>query len=338
MVVMTESTEKLSFRDHTGRRRTMTVRFEGSPTADGSGLFTQAATADDGQAVVKRWLPADLLAERNDLCDLLENETRAGMRLATRFPDRYPAEVVRMLGYDVDGAEPFVLLAPSRGRPIGDVGQLMLDDQRRFHISLLTGLVVLAEAQLVHNRLSQVTVRWDGSTAQIGSFGYAAVIGDARPGGRGRVTADDDMWAAGQLILWVATGRADHTDLASRGPALRTLLEGVFASAFEDIPTAEDLLRRLGVTPRLPAPDPEVARTEARGRKLFDRTLAEHWPDPVQRDIPFLNEPPLATKRIAVSRLSALRASLPRWVMSLSALLIVVTLLTIVVVVRVVSN
>jgi hypothetical protein len=284
-----ESSEKLTFRDNAGRRRTLIVRHGAAATRYDSGVLTRSATSDDGLVVVKKWLPSEVVSHHPELCELLENEARAGVRLGARFPLRYPTEVTRLIGYDLDGIEPFVLLTPLRGRPVDEVGQLLVDEQRRFQVSLLTALLVLAEAEVVHCNIGPGFVRWDGTAVQIGDFTYAAAVGDTRTGHSGHsglaedrqlATTADDVWAAGLLILQVATGQADYADLDNRGPALRNLLEGVFTAPVGQRPSAAVLLKRLGVTPRLPGPDPRRAQAMAEGLEMFDRVLAEKWPAP----------------------------------------------------------
>jgi len=310
---MSENAEqKLGYRDQHGRHRTLTVRHGTAPTPTGSGILARSLTSDDGVTVVKKWLPADVVSEQAWLCDLLENEARAGMRLAGRFPVDYPAEVTHLIGYDLDGEEPFVLLAPARGKPLAAAHQLLVDEQLRFQVSLLKGLLILAEAGTVHGNLSPTTVRWDGVAVQIGDFFHSAAVGDARPlrslrsspmgsaaGVRqpttSTVTTGDDVWAVGLLILHQATGSTDHADLANRGPALRALLEDVFTEPAHRRPTAAVLLRRLGTAPQLPARDEHMARTIAEGQRMFDRVLAEKWPTSNRPAPPMPSMPPSAT-------------------------------------------
>ena len=192
----------------------------------------------------------------------LDNEILAGIRLFEAAKAAgYPAEVSRLYGYEATSAEPFALLEPYRGEPLTEAGQYLLgNEQHQFQVSLLTGLCWLATAGIAHRGIAPSTVRWDGRQAQVTDFSLATVIGaprevigappwaarEQRPGtADGRVSAQDDIWAAGRLIFYIST----HEELADRSqieerPALRNLLANVFGPP-EGRPTARDLLRRL---------------------------------------------------------------------------------------------
>src|SRR5262249_38837814 len=156
-------------------------------------------------------VPAALARGNPAACDGLENEVRAGLRLAARFGALFPTELRRLVGYDLERAGPFVLVEPWRGRPVAErAGRLGLEEQRAFEFSLFRGLLLLAEAGVVHGRLTSDTVYWDGTDVQLGSFDRSAVVWDTRvaqpdlawaapeqQAGIGTVTVRDDIWSAG---------------------------------------------------------------------------------------------------------------------------------------------
>jgi hypothetical protein len=197
-------------------------------------------------------------------------------------------------------AEPFLLTELPRGCRAADlVGQLSLDEQDEFEKGLFKALQCLADIGMVHGDVSPHTVRWDHMTRQVQltDFGYAALDGEpmpirtaapaipgwVRPPTQRFAAHGDDMWAAGQVVLYVTTGRADPAELSSRGPALRSLLDGVFAESVAARPHASALLRRLSARPYTVAPPTEADERFAEGCRKFDETLAQKsrppgWP------------------------------------------------------------
>jgi hypothetical protein len=231
--------------------------------------------------------------------DRLDNEIRIGLLLAHRFGDgEYPPEMSRLVGYDIDAEEPFVLLGPYRGEQAHQLaGRLTLDQQRGFEVGLFRALRILEAARVVHGRLSPATVRWDEETAsvQVVDFSRAVLVGEKRPApgeppwaspqqaaGGGIAAAGDDLWSAGALTFHVTTGRpmagpGPAPDLSTRGAALQSLLAGVFAEAPAARPPAEQMLHRLR------APDPRLGRDGIDPRFLdgcrqFDEILAGKSP------------------------------------------------------------
>jgi serine/threonine protein kinase len=204
----------------------------------------------------------------------LDNEILAGIRLhkAAQPTGGYPAEISRLYGYEATSADPFALVEPYRGKPLSEVeGQLPQEQQRLFQVSLLTGLCWLAAAGIAHRCLDLSTVRWDGQRAQITDFSLSTVTGvprqetgspsrwrapEQQPGNAyGRVTNRDDVWAAGQLIFYVAAREilTSVSQLADYG--LQALLAGVFGPA-DGRPTAREIMTgqgRLGMTCPAPA-------------------------------------------------------------------------------------
>jgi hypothetical protein len=254
--------------------------------------------------------------------DLLDNEIGAGLRLIRRYGGpSYPVELSRLVGYDLDSDEPYVLLAPYGGEPVDRCSvPLTLEHEIEFQIGLARALLLLAAAGLVHGRITPETVRWDRRSAQVEvvDFTSAQLVGEPRPAGgespwcppehRNRTAAADargDVWSAGMLIYHMATGRAapggaGGPDLSTRGPALRSLLDGVFAAEPDARPDARQLLDRLRVVdlpPSVPtAADPRFEE----GRRLFAELSRSKHP-------PAADEPSPPRPATAISRPTSLR-------------------------------
>jgi hypothetical protein len=241
------------------------------------GTQREKITAGPDEAVAPEFLAARLvrLADGTELRQLrvagtarrpgyecLDNEILAGLRLRqVTGTAGYPAEVSCLYGYEATSADPCALLEQYRGEPLTLAGQYLLDnEQHQFQVSLLTGLCWIAAAGIAHRGIAPSTVRWDGRQAQITDFSLSTVIGapreavgtppwaarEQRPGqAAGRVSARDDIWAAGRLIFYVST-REELTNRSQidERPGLRNLLAGVFGPS-EERPTARELLSRL---------------------------------------------------------------------------------------------
>lgn len=277
--------ERISVRDAQGRTAEWHVRHAPSATMSDAGLVSSRIMSDTGLIAVKRWIPEDLAQRGARAGDELEREVMAGVRLLDRYPvDRYPAELVRLIGYNLDDVEPFVLVSPVRGTPFEESGQLRPDAREAFELSLLRGLVHLAEAGVTHHGLTPATVYWDGIDVQIRDFGKAIVAGrSGEPSANGQAGGGADIWSAGLLILRAATGRNGLVGpemLEGRGQALRDLLDGVFDEVPSARPAAECLLGRLNVTVRLPQEDLGAWQRFEEGRIRFDETLRAKWPAP----------------------------------------------------------
>jgi serine/threonine protein kinase len=280
----------LSFIDLHGRQQTWQVKVEPESLNDGGDIHSCIVRSVEHEAL-KKWVPAEIAKQRPSACDSLENEAMVGYRLLDRFVGGHPDEIVEVHGHDLDAVEPFLLSEPPRGRQVKDVAvQLSLDEQDEFERGLFRALHCLAEVGIVHGDLSPHTVYWDPETAtiQLGGFGFATLAGEpvparaatprikgwVRPPVQRLAAHGDDIWAAGQLVLYTITGRADPTELSSRGPALRSLLDGVFADTPDARPHASVLLRRLSANSHAMAPRTAADERFEEGRRKFDETLA----------------------------------------------------------------
>ncbi|SNQ51849.1 hypothetical protein FRACA_830012 [Frankia canadensis] len=130
----------------------------------------------------------------------LENAVGAGLRMLRFFdadrrwpwegnPQRYPWELSRLVGYDVECDVPFAITVefgmPLAGlRSSGTAGSLSSpDDLRAFTVGLARGLAVLDRLGVVHRQIRENTVHWDARSrvVQINRFEYAR-RGSARCG------------------------------------------------------------------------------------------------------------------------------------------------------------
>ena len=237
--------------------------------------------------------------------DQLDNEIRAALRLARILGhDRYPEEIVELVGFDVDAVEPFLLLTAYRGEPVSQLaGSLLIDAQRAFRVSLFRSLRLLDAAGVVHRAISPHTVRWDGHQVQIVDLTAMTLAGEPRGvagaapwaspeqlSGQGEADPRDDVWSAGVLTSYVSTGepvteRSQPADLLVDDPSLRRLLGDVFGPA-AGRPDAATMLRRLNAgQPAVPPPGserpprarPPMRRNERRVTKLAESCLMIGW-------------------------------------------------------------
>ncbi|MFI2606478.1 hypothetical protein [Kitasatospora sp. NPDC018619] len=221
----------------------------------------------------------------------LDAETAVALRLhrALAAPGEdgpFPA----LIGYELDGAEPFALYRLPRGRTVERLHGLPGAQLRFIERDLVDALAVLAELGLVHHGVAPGTVRWDGRRVQL--WGLDAVTHTGRPrtprgaapyappevrDGVGCSDPRDGLWSVAQVMYSLVTGRegdpdrpppdlADHRSLAhTMGPA--------FAPRAADRPTPAALFGLLAPD-RAPAADRLAADGLAAHRAGYDRTLA----------------------------------------------------------------
>lgn len=277
-----------------GRYRSMT--FLGGPWEYGVGWqlpVRRLRTTADHTELLQKAVPVELGRLSPVAYDRLENEIRAGVRLDERYRLAYPSELLRLVGYNVDVVEPFLLFEPPDGPPVGEVaGTLLTEQQQAFVTNLLRGLTLLGEAGIVHGNLNPTAVRWDGRSVHLGDLTHARMLGEVRPGDGaapwaaperravdGEAAVSDDVWSAGMLIYHVITGRpvaqlTDGPNLDARGTSVRRLLDGVFAIAPQSRPSVTELLARSrgGAPAPIVEPLPDGAFTA--GRAEFDKVRA----------------------------------------------------------------
>ncbi|RBQ17514.1 hypothetical protein DP939_24380 [Spongiactinospora rosea] len=298
----------------------MTWEVEAEPYTDP--FERRITTVVDGTRIIERRVPRN---EGHDhLYDLLENEARMGARLLSLLRRGYPAELPRLIGYNLDIAEPIVLWSDHRGEPVSaHSGRLLLAEQREFAAGLFRAVRILSACGIVHRRIEPGTVRWNGTAVQLTGLGQAALVGDrrvrlgeapyaapAQREGHGRVATADDLWSAAMVVYLTVTGRevADRPDLGPV-PALQPI-QDVFTA---DPPSAVEVLTRLRVPDPLQGAPVEPDRGLTEARAAFDRarrlkTAGEPAPEPAARPSP---QPPPASAPPASPRRR--RARPVRW-------------------------
>jgi serine/threonine protein kinase len=228
--------------------------------------------------------------------DSLDNEILAGVRLARLYRNQsYPPEVTELLGYEAHSADPFALVAPLRGEPVGDRPKLTSQQVLPFQRSLLRAVLTINGAGVAHRGISPRTVRWDGIHVQLTDFSTATLIGsprtavgaqpwqapEQRPGkAKGVVTDKDDLWAAARLLFFVETegGELESENKKAQFaeyPDLAELIRDVFRSP-EDRPTTRTMLHRFGAPGSVPQLVPD--QTFERGKAAFEQQRARNHP------------------------------------------------------------
>ncbi|MEU4245881.1 hypothetical protein AB0F15_00550 [Amycolatopsis sp. NPDC026612] len=282
---MTERTDVVLCRDVHGRLREIHLADRGAFVTPGSALQQRLVVAND-QRLIRKFVSRADGARNPHLYELLDNEVRAGTRLGQVYAGLYPADLSRLVAYNLDAEEPFVLLRDYTGLPAADLIKQFDDAERRqFQVGLLRALQLTAVAGVVHGAVSPTTVRWADGRLQLVDFEFAERVGEPRrtggglrfrspeqAAGLGEVDVRDDLWAASLLIRTLYTGaeaNGSPPDRRRDPERLRSLLDGIFDNPLEQRPTPADLLVRLHAGQELPpSVDPEVGL--AAGRRLFE--------------------------------------------------------------------
>jgi hypothetical protein len=294
--------ETVRYRDLGGVLRKTDLKFGNELLLPGAALPSRIVTNSTGETMIQKWVPEHVGECDAGFYDLLDAEIRAGVRLGQMYGSsgnlgHFPL----ITGYNVDVAEPFVLLEFYRAEPLTP-RRLDLVELREFAISLLRALAQTADAGVVHGAVRLASLRWDSQTRflQVVDFEHALRHGDPRRlmstisdlsreqlEGAGQADVRDDMWGAGITIRQLALG--PHANGAETLPAqVQTLLHGVFADTAAARPHATELLARLGKTSSVGrALNTETALYP--GHQLFDQiTARKHQPalPPSQRESP----------------------------------------------------
>lgn len=300
----------VQYRNAFGVREKGEFTIFGELALPGAVLPTRVVEDRTGRRMVQKWVPQRMGDGHPGYFDLLDSEIRAGTRLAQVFTGtRYPVELPRLIGYDVDGREPFVLLEQYRGEPAAQHAKRLTQHQRhRFQVSLLRALLHIGAAGVVHGGVSLATLRWDGDNLQLVDFEHATQVGQQRsstaaarfPGriGAGATGPGDDIWAAGVVIHELTTGRntnGGRYNLSQDPEALRYLLHDVLTEQTAPRPDAAELLRRLRADATIQiAPGPDAVLSA--GRQAFEDADARKRGRPLE-PIP----PPVAAPQRATS-------------------------------------
>ncbi|GGZ87289.1 hypothetical protein ACFOOM_24530 [Streptomyces echinoruber] len=294
--------DKLAFTTPSGRRRVSPARFGQESRRDRAlpQLIRNCLLDDEGQQCVQvRLTAAD--AAHPAARALLDTEAGIAVRLHRALEDtEYAALFPRIVGYELDAAEPFLLYAAPRGMPAARTHVMAASDQQRFTRDLMLALCLLAEQGLVPRGVSPYTVLWDGARAQLwgleavtragqrrGPWGRPPFCSPEQRRGEGFADARDAVWSAAQVLYRLVTGRlgpADGppADLAEHRVLDRTLRQA-FAPRAADRPTPAEVLDLVapGAARRVRLALPA---DEGRGdREAFEKALRLKRKAPVAR-------------------------------------------------------
>jgi hypothetical protein len=252
--------------------------------------------------VLQRRLVTPVDANQWREADLLDNEILIGLRLAHFYGDGagYPVELSRLVGYYTDDAtQPFLLLVPYHGKAAEQLVQsLMLEDEKKFQVSLVRAIRLLEIAGVVHGRISPRTVRWDSAEEAVllTDFSEASMTGAARRGGgevpfasaeqqSGTGSADprDDVWSVAQVIYNITVrrlprGPASPRQLHPRLENLQQVLRQALTPTVTAREHAKELLEKLGGSDPYPLPQAAGDRDFREGQRKFDELLADKSP------------------------------------------------------------
>ncbi|MEU5261136.1 hypothetical protein [Amycolatopsis sp. NPDC021455] len=278
--------EVVTCRDVFGRRREIKLTDRSEFITPGAVLEQRMVVAND-LVLVRKFVSPAAGRRQPYRYDLLDNEIRAGTRIGQVFgPRNHPDELPRLVGYNMDDDEPFVLLRAYLGEPAAAAATRLDDGQRRnFQLGLLRALRCTAAAGVVHGAVGLSAVRWDGRRLQLVDFESAERAGEPRRAGgdpairspeqrsgRGAVDVRDDVWGAALLIRRIelgVLGNGAWPDRTRDPERLRALLDPVLGRPVEERPFPADLLSRLRADDGGPPfADPEAGL--AAGRARFD--------------------------------------------------------------------
>ncbi|MBP2048005.1 hypothetical protein J2Z21_000929 [Streptomyces griseochromogenes] len=253
--------DKLAFTLPSGRRRVTPARFGRESRRDRllPQLIRNCLLDDDAEQCVQvRLTAAD--AANPAARALLDTEAGTALRLHRVLDDtEFAALFPRIIGYELDATEPFLLYAAPRGIAAARTHVMAASDQQRFTRDLMLALCLLDGQGLVPRGVSPATVLWDGARVQLWGLEAVSRTGQPRsPWGRqpfcspeqrrgeGLTDVRDAVWSAAQVLYRLVTGR---TGPADRAPAdlgehrvLDQTLRQAFAPRAADRPTPAQVL------------------------------------------------------------------------------------------------
>ncbi|MEV7244825.1 MULTISPECIES: hypothetical protein [unclassified Streptomyces] len=256
--------DKLAFTLPSGRRRVTPARFGPESRRDRllPQLIRNCVLDDEGQQCLQVRLGSAEAANPAARA-LLDTEAGTALHLHRVLDDtEYAALFPRIIGYEPDAAEPFLLYAAPRGVPAARTHVMAATDQQRLTRDLMLALCLLDDQGLVPRGVSPATVLWDGARVQL--WGLEAMTRTGRPRSpwgrppfcspeqrRGEGLADprDAVWSAAQVLYRLVTGRPGPADRApadlGEHRALDRTLRQAFAARAADRPTPAQLLELL---------------------------------------------------------------------------------------------
>ncbi|WP_026423376.1 serine/threonine protein kinase [Actinokineospora inagensis] len=281
---MSNGTRQVVCRTVLGARQEIAIEDVNEFQTPGARLSQQLVRVK-GAPFVRKYVPAALGARLPALYALLDNEIRAGCRLAQAYGANYPSELAHLVAYNVDAEEPFALFHEYRGVALGPGPRFDDDEIRQFELGLLRALQYTSAAGVVHGSVGPDALRWNAGHVQLVDFESAERVGEPRrpsttrvrspeqTAGTGLVSARDDVWAAGHLIRVTRLQARPGDQLPDHRhdpEGLRTVLSPVFDNPVDHRPEPVELLRRLRDNTRFPVPD-DLDVNYSAGRERFEQ-------------------------------------------------------------------
>ncbi|GIH10878.1 hypothetical protein Rhe02_89450 [Rhizocola hellebori] len=206
---------------------------------------------------------------------------------------RLPDTVAQLIGYDVDSDERAVVVTATRGDALATLnGELPLRGPAvgRAVSDLLHSLDFLAYRQLVHGNLNPLTVRWDGSSLQIGELEHLTIQGSNRThqgvapwaspeqlAGSGKTSCLDDVYSAGMLMLPMLTGEQPRLEeLADQVSRQDVALRKVLRAALLDRISAGRIIDLMNFPRQTVVIDPPSTREAGEARRQFGELTQRH--------------------------------------------------------------
>lgn len=284
---------ELEFSTHLGETIRFPVRYGPDRRAPGRpGVLVRELTLGAGWPVLQYRLPRSAQADPHAYGSL-EREVSAAVALERRYGGEKFGEVfTRVVGFDLEGDEPFVLYRSPAGAPLTECADhLGGDEQQRIIAQLVLAVRLLNESELVHRTIAPDTVRWDGTHVRLGepyaalrdgeareAFGAAPWASPEQRAGRGTADTRDDLWSVGRIGYHLLSGRPDRgegppEDLGDYRRLAALEHSGLFAPTAAERSSPVELLRLLHVSDPL-ATTGGTADPLSRGRAEYDAQLA----------------------------------------------------------------
>ncbi len=240
---------KLGFSTPSGRRQVARIRFGPESRRDPQlpPLIRNALLDDRGQGqrcVQVRLSATD--ASTPATRALLDTEAGIALRLhrlvdGTEYASLFP----RLIGYELDTDEPFLLYDPPRGATAARTHVMSATDQRVLTRDLMLALCLLDGQGLVPRGISPATVLWDGTSLQLwglegvtrvgrprSAWGSAPYSSPEQRRGEGLVDSRDAVWSAAQVLYRLVTGQHGHPDRPPADLAEHRVLNETLSEAF----------------------------------------------------------------------------------------------------------
>lgn len=240
---------------------------------------------------------------------LLDTEAGTALRLhrlvdGTEFAPLFP----RLIGYELDTDEPFLLYDPPRGATAAKTHVMSSTDQRVLARDLMLALCLLDGQGLVPRGISPANVLWDGTSLQLWGLEGVARVGRPRSAwgrapysspeqrlGEGVTDSRDAVWSAAQVLYRLVTGRPGHADHAPADLGEHRVLAETLRDAFAPgRPAARPrpssstcCLRERPAAPRSSRPPTRATRTGRSSNRPCAPNARHPWPlRPLARERP----------------------------------------------------